>query len=191
MLRAIYGNWAFQKHDSLKRDLYRDLDLAWIGYVLGKRESRRLIGDVVLSQKTLDSGKSYPDAMVASDWGIDIHRPHPGNNRHFAGWAFRSVAEHYDKGKAPMRWMPYRCLYSRNISNLFMAGRNASSTHVAFAWFRLQRTTAMMGELVGLAAAVCVRKRSTPRGVYQNHLAELQAQAKTGAGKPAGVRRNG
>ena len=184
MLRAIYGNWAFQKNRSNKRDWYRDLDLAWTAHVLGKRESRRLMGDVVLSQLDLDSGKAYPDGMVACDWGIDIHLPNPRNSRQFAGWAFRAIAEHFDRDRAPMRWMPYRCLYSRNIGNLFMAGRNASSTHVAFAWFRNQRTTAMMGELVGLAAAICLHQRATPRGVYERHLPLLQAEARAGAGKP-------
>lgn len=182
-LRAIFGNWAYQKNKSERKDWYTDLELAWAGYVLGKRESRRLMGDLVYSQKDLDAGTEYPDGCIACNWGIDIHVPDPKNQKQFAGWAFRAVAEHYDKGRAPMRWLPYRCLYSRNVPNLFMAGRNASCTHVAFAWFRTQRTTAMMGEAIGLAAALCIGRKTTPRGVYAEHLNEYKEMLKKGAGK--------
>ena len=183
MLRAIYGNWAYQKNRSRRKEFYADMELAWVAYVLGKRESRRLIGDIVYSEHDLVSGKLHPDALIACNWGIDIHLAEPRNQRQFAGWAFRSIAEHEDKGRAPMRWLPYRSLYSRNIGNLFMAGRNVSCTHVAFAWFRTQRTTGMMGEVVGLAASLCAEHRCSPRGVYANRLSDLQALAKKGAGR--------
>ena len=177
-LRAINGNRAFQKNHSTKSDWYRDLDLAWVAYVLGKRESRRLMGDVIYSQHDLDTGRVYPDGMIACNWGIDIHVPDPKNSRLFAGRPFRAVAEHHDKFKAPMRSLPYRSLYSRNIDNLFMAGRNGSCTHVAFAWFRNQRTTGMMGEAIGLAASICVERTVKPQAVYKKHLKELLSLAK-------------
>jgi hypothetical protein len=186
MLRAIYGNWSFQKNASTRKGSYRELALAWVGYVLGKRESRRLMGDVIYSEHDLTSGKEYPDGLIACNWGIDIHLPNPVNDRQFAGWAFRAIAEHPDKGRAPMRWQPYRCLYSRNVENLFMAGRNTSCTHVALAWFRCQRTTAMMGEAVGLAASICAEEACRPRGVYEGHLAELLRRARVGAGRGGG-----
>ncbi len=173
MLRAIYGNWSFQKNHSASRERYANRELAWVAYVLGKRESRRLMGDVIYSQHDLEKGTSYPDACIACDWGIDIHVPDPDNERHFPGWPFMAVHQHYDKGKAPMRWLPYRSLYSRNIANLFMAGRNVSCTHVGLAWFRCQRTTGMMGEVAGLAASLCAKRSATPRGLYQNHLDDL------------------
>lgn len=183
MLRAIYSNWAYQKNQSRRKAFYAGLELAWVGYVLGKRESRRLIGDLVYSQHDLVSGKIHSDGLIACNWGIDIHLPNPKNQRQFAGWAFRAIAEHHDKGRAPMRWLPYRSLYSRNIGNLFMAGRNVSCTHVAFTWFRTQRTTGMMGEAVGLAASLCAEHRCSPRDVYTHRLSALQALAKKGTGR--------
>ncbi len=71
-------------------------------------------------------------------------------------------------------WAPYRALYSRNIPNLFMAGRNISVDREGLGPVRVMRTTGMMGEIVGKAAAICVRHHTNPRGVYQNHLPLLK-----------------
>ncbi|MDR1523942.1 MAG: FAD-dependent oxidoreductase, partial [Tannerella sp.] len=76
--------------------------------------------------------------------------------------------------------VPYRCLYSRNINNLFMAGRNISVTHVAFGSIRVQRTTAMMGEVVGMAVSVCKKYNILPRQVYLEHLNDLKSLMKAG-----------
>jgi hypothetical protein len=75
-------------------------------------------------------------------------------------------------------------LYSRNIDNLFMAGRNISVTHVALGTIRVQRTTGMMGEVVGMAAAVCVQNHTMPRGVYEQFLHQLQTLMEKPIGKP-------
>ncbi len=79
--------------------------------------------------------------------------------------------------------MPYRCLYSRNVDNLFMAGRNISVTHVALGTIRVMRTTGMMGEVVGMAASLCKKHATTPRGVYQRHLPELKSLMQAGVNK--------
>ena len=79
--------------------------------------------------------------------------------------------------------MPYRCLYSRDVPNLFMAGRNISATRPALGATRLQRTTGMMGEIVGMAASICKEQGVDPRGVYQNHLDDLKALMTEGTGK--------
>jgi hypothetical protein len=71
-------------------------------------------------------------------------------------------------------WLPYRCLYSRSIDNLFMAGRDISVTHEALGTVRVMRTTGMMGEVVGMAASVCRKYDADPRGVYRDHLEALQ-----------------
>jgi hypothetical protein len=68
--------------------------------------------------------------------------------------------------------IPYRCLYSRNVANLFMAGRDISVTHVALGTVRVQRTTGMMGEVVGMAVAIARRHGVEPRQVYEGHLEE-------------------
>ena len=79
-----------------------------------------------------------------------------------------------------MRYLPYRCFYSKNIRNLFMAGRNVSQSHISLAMFRVQTTTGMMGEVVGLAAGICREANIMPRDVYTKKLKELQEKLKIG-----------
>jgi len=181
-LRAIYGNWAFLKNNSSKKAQYADQKLAWAAYIVGKRESRRLLGDVILQQQDIQSRREFPDAFVTTTWTIDLHYPDPKNTEHFPGGEFRSIAKF-----TPIEpyAIPYRCLYSRNIENLFMAGRDISVTHVALGTTRVMRTCGMMGELVGMSASVCKKHSTTPRGVYQDHLDELKALARLGVGKNA------
>ena len=79
--------------------------------------------------------------------------------------------------------MPYRCLYSRNVPNLFMAGRDISVTHEALGTTRVQRTTGMMGEVVGMAVSLCKKYGIEPRGVYAEHLEELKKLMRRGVGR--------
>jgi hypothetical protein len=181
-LRAIYGNWSYQKNHSADKAKYENLRLRWVGYIGGKRESRRLLGDVVLDQQNIENQHVYPDAAVPSTWPIDLHYPEEKNAAEFPGEEFRTVA-HFG-AKSPYA-VPYRCFYSRNIDNLFMAGRDISVTHVALGTTRVQRTTGMMGEVVGMAAAIARRHDTSPRGVYQNYLPELKEAMTRGVGKSA------
>ena len=174
MLRAIYGNWAFLKNRSRERDYYSSVELSRVGYVLGKRESRRLLGDVILTEHDIRNKTFYEDACLTTTWGIDLHTPHPENQKHFPGDEFISLGSGLPEKDVEIYPIPYRCLYSRNIENLFMAGRNISVTHVALGQVRVQNTTGMMGEVVGRAASICVRRGASPRGVYESHLAELK-----------------
>lgn len=178
-LLVVYSNWSFLKNRSTQKKKYANRQLDWLGYVLGKRESRRLLGDYVLTQHDIDDNLQHPDASFCTTWAIDLHFPDPENSRHFPGQEFKSRTVHH--------WIqpydvPYRCLYSRNISNLLMAGRNISCSHVALGTVRVMRTTGMMGEVVGMAAALCHRYGVTPRGVYEHHLTELQQLMMAGAG---------
>lgn len=179
-LRAVFGNWAYLKNASPVKDRFARRRLTWVAYVGGKRESRRLVGDVVLQQQDLVERKAYPDACVTVTWPIDLHYPHPENAKFFPGQAFRSIAKSVRIQPYPI---PYRCLYSADVPNLFMAGRNISVTHVALGAMRVQRTTGMMGEVVGLAAALCKHHATDPRGVYEQHLEELQALLRNGVGR--------
>lgn len=179
-LRAVYGNWSFQKNHSRDKARYAALRLAWVAYVGGKRESRRLLGDVVLQQQDIEGQRAFPDAVVTATWSIDLHMPTAEQTRQFPGAEFRSVASF---GKKAPYAIPYRCLYSRNIDNLFMAGRDISVTHVALGTVRVMRTTGMMGEVVGMAAAVARRHQATPRAVYAEYLDELKAALAKGVGK--------
>ncbi|MEA1952241.1 MAG: FAD-dependent oxidoreductase [Planctomycetota bacterium] len=168
-LRATFGNWAVLKnHDRFKKK-FANRRLAWVAYIGGKRESRRLLGDVILRQQDIENRKQFPDACVTTTWTIDLHYPKktPG----IEGDAFRSMAKHVKIKPYPI---PYRCLYSRNVENLMMAGRNISVTHVALGTVRVQRTTGMMGEALGRAAGLCKKHDCDPRDIYKQHLAEFK-----------------
>ena len=138
------------------------------------------MGDVVFSQHDLEKEEFYEDACVSTKWGIDIHYPHPENTKYFPGVEFRSASYHPLKQVHPIRPMPYRSFYSRNINNLFMAGRCASMTHIAHGMFRVQYTTGIMGEVVGIAASLCKKHDCKPRDLYTNHLDELLAAFEKG-----------
>ncbi|RDB07266.1 FAD-dependent oxidoreductase [Runella aurantiaca] len=180
-LRAIFGNWSYLKKN--KPAKYAKRELAWVAYIGGKRESRRLMGDHVLNQMDIQEGKQYPDGTVTATWTIDLHFPDERNKKYFEGQEFFAGTKHI---KVAPYTIPYRCLYSKNISNLFMAGRNISTTHVAFGSTRVMRTCGMMGEVVGFAAYLTKKYNTSPRGVYQEYLPELMAIIKdeTLPGKP-------
>ena len=179
-LRVVFGNWAYLKNHYSQKQKFENQRLAWVAYIGGKRESRRLLGDIILSQQDVQKPEIYPDAMVTATWTIDLHYPNPENTKYFPGEEFRTVAQFTKHQPYPI---PYRCFYSRNIGNLFMAGRDISVTHVALGCVRVMRTGGMMGEVVGMAASLCKKHGTTPRSVYDYHLEELKALAAKGVGK--------
>ncbi len=191
LFRAIYGNWAFLKNKSKDKSDYVNRELESVFYVAGKRESRRLIGDIILKQQDSEGEYiKYDDAFVTCTYNLDQHFPTPKNSFFFPNEEFISTMKHYfnDLG-TPRRYLrddqvippfriPYRCMYSRNVDNLFMAGRNISVSHIVLSASRVQETTGMMGELVGLAASLCKKYNCLPRDVYKNHLKELESKIK-------------
>jgi len=176
--RAMYGAW-----DALKnvKKRYPNHRLEWAAYIAGKRESRRLLGDLVLTKRDLVASREYEDGCVPTSWTIDLHLPEQYHRDDFGDNAFLSVAD-FTKYPRPY-WVPYRCLYSRNIDNLFMAGRDISVTHEALGTVRVMVTTGMMGEVVGMAAAVCRGHDVKPRAVYKKYLDELKTHMKNGVGR--------
>ena len=179
-LLVVYSNWSYLKNHSSVREQFADRALDWVAYIAGKRESRRLVGDVMLTQNDILGEVPYEDGTCAASWSIDLHYPDPANTAFFPGEEFKAVCTQEYIEIYPI---PYRCFYSRNIQNLFMAGRNISVTHVALGTVRVMRTTAMMGEVVGLAASVCHRHGCLPRDVYKTHFADLHTLMEQGAGK--------
>lgn len=180
-LRAMYGAWDVLKNVD---GLYPNHRLKWAAYIAGKRESRRLMGDVVLTADDFRDETKFADAAFPCTWHIDVHSPHPDYFEEDDKDAFFST---YTRGKeyeykGPY-WAPYRCLYSRNVNNLFMAGRDISVSHDGLGPVRVMRTCGMMGEIVGMAAAVCKQRNCSPRQVYTSHLSELKALMTKGAGK--------
>jgi len=131
-------------------------------------------------QQDIQKRKRFPDSFVTTTWSIDLHYPDPKNTKYFPGEEFRTICEQPQIKPYPI---PYRCLYSRNVNNLMMAGRCISVTHVALGTVRVMRTCGMMGELVGMAASLCKKYNTDPRGVFQDHLGGLKQIAKSGVGK--------
>lgn len=179
-LLVIYSNWSFLKNEYREKQNYLNKELAWVAYIAGKRESRRLLGDYILKQDDIDKNVFHEDASFTSSWSIDLHFPDSVNSSHFPGNEFKAATHHV---RIYPYAVPYRCLFSRNIDNLFMAGRDISVTHVALGTVRVMRTTGMMGEVVGMAAGLCKKYTATPRKIYQAHLTELKELMKKGIGK--------
>lgn len=179
--RVIYGNWSFLKNKSSNKEDYKARRLEWVSYIGGKRESRRLIGDVLLKQQDIEGNTIYPDACVTTTWTIDLHYPKeiPGLKEE----TFRATAR---KKKIEPYSIPFRCLYSRNIGNLMMAGRSLSVTHVALGTVRVMKTTGMMGEVIGIASSLCKKFNALPREIYKEYLQDLKEALQQGV-PPYGI----
>ncbi|HBL77664.1 MAG: pyridine nucleotide-disulfide oxidoreductase [Bacteroidetes bacterium GWF2_42_66] len=180
-LLVVFSNWSYLKNHSSQKSEFKNSQMKWVAYVAGKRESRRLVGDYILKEQDITEHHVYPDGTAPTSWTIDLHYPDPKNSELFPDKEFKSIAKHIAIYPYPI---PFRCLYSKNVGNLMMAGRNISVTHVALGTVRVMRTTGMMGEVVGMAAAVCKNENTNPRGVYQNHFDKLIELMKKGTGNP-------
>lgn len=172
-LRAVYGAFnAMKNRDGA--DEHKTAILTWVAFIGGPRESRRLMGDVILTKEDIVAKRDFPDGCVPSTWSIDLHYPKKQFAEKFPDNPFISIAVHDRSVDRQYGYpVPYRCFYSRNIENLFMAGRNISVTHEALGTTRVMKTCGMMGEVVGKAASICVMHECTPRNVYDRYLEEL------------------
>jgi hypothetical protein len=172
-LRAVFGAFNAMKNGGGAAD-HKNAVLTWVAYVGGPRESRRILGDVVLSQDDIVSKREFPDGCVPSTWSIDLHYPKEEYAKKFPDNPFISIAVHDRRVDRTYGYpVPYRCFYSKDIENLFMAGRCISVTHEALGTVRVMKTCGMMGEVVGKAASVAVKHGATPRGVYEKHWSEM------------------
>ncbi len=178
-LLVAFSNWAFVKNGYSKKDAFADKELKWVAYNAGRRESRRLLGDFILDQNHLRKKDFQPDGTCATTWTIDLHLPKTARESKFEGEPYQSNSLNEKIWPYPV---PYRCLYSRNVPNLFMAGRDISVTHIALGTTRLMRTHGMMGEVVGMAASICKKHGCNPRDVYTTHLDELKELMTKGVG---------
>ena len=166
LMRISLSFFGWLKHDWEFKERTANWDIIAIPLYDAKRENRRLMGDYVLSERDCVEGRSFGDAIGHTGWTIDVHHP--------LGVFSGKEGPFHANMHIPMVSLPYRCLYSKNISNLLMAGRNLSATHVALGTARVQNTIAVAAQAVGTAAAIAIRHGTTPRGVYQNHLEELR-----------------
>jgi hypothetical protein len=173
-LRAVFGAFTAMKRGE-QREKFAGAHLVWVAAIGGTRESRLLTGDVILTREDIVEQRPFPDGCVPTTWDIDLHYPKEQYAKKFPDNPFISRAE-FGSGvnKRDGYPVPYRCFYSVNVENLFMAGRCISVTHEALGTVRVMRTCGMMGEVVGKAAYLCVKHASSPRGVYERHLPELK-----------------
>lgn len=160
---VIYGIWDYIKNSG--KFAADTLTLEWVGAVPGKREYRRFVGDHMLTQHDILRQEPFEDRVAFGGWSIDLHPPQ-------GMYAEASGSKHmYSDG---IYHIPYRSLYSVNVSNMLMAGRNISASHVAFGTTRVMATCAVMGEAAGTAAALCVKHGITPRELHRDRMEELQ-----------------
>ena len=173
-LRAVFGAFNAMKNGEGKGE-HRRAKLEWVAYVGGNRESRQLLGDVLLTREDIVERRAFPDGCVPTTWSIDLHYPQEKFQKAYPNDPFISRAEFdHSVDKDQGYPVPYRCFYSKNIDNLFMAGRCISVTHEALGTVRVMKTGGMMGEVVGKAASLCLKHDRTPREIYHSHLDELK-----------------
>lgn len=176
-LRAIFSAWRAVKHGPQRETMQRAA-LSFVAAIGGTRESRRLLGDHELTEQEMLERQTFDDGFVPVTWHLDRHQPHPDYKRACPDNPFiaREIPappgwkEQRPRHADPWWGIPFRCLYSRNLANLFMAGRNISTNYHALGAVRVQRTCGLMGEVVGHAAAICCEKDCLPREVYDKHL---------------------
>jgi hypothetical protein len=163
--KVVYGVWNHIKNSGQFPEA-KNLTLEWVGTIPGKRESRRFEGDLVLTQQDIVEQRRHHDAVSFGGWAIDLH-PADGVFSEKPGctqWHAKGVYQ-----------IPYRCMYSRNIANLFLAGRIISASHIAFGSTRVMATCAHNAQAVGMAAAICRRDGLLPRDLAdETRVAKLQ-----------------
>ncbi len=163
LLPIAFGVWDHIKnHGSYGADNW---ELEWVGFLPGKRESRRYIGAHILTQNEVRAEGRFDDLIAYGGWTMDDHNP--------GGFDYPGQPTIFHPAPSPYG-IPYRCLYSRNIKNLMFAGRNVSVTHAAMSSTRVMFTCATLGQAAGTAAAIAIREKCTPAGVYEHHIAELR-----------------
>jgi hypothetical protein len=163
LLKTAFGVW-----DHIKNRGDHGADnwvLDWVGFLPGKRESRRYLGDHVLTQNDIRAEGRFEDVVAYGGWSMDDHHPggvlHPGKPT-----IFHPAPSPYG--------IPYRSLYSRNVDNLFCAGRNISATHAAMSSTRVMATCSLMGQAVGTAAAIAARRGIAPREIGGQSITDVQ-----------------
>ena len=165
LLKVAFGVWDLIKNrcDNSAENWVLD----WVGFLPGKRESRRYVGDHIITQNDVSAEGKFEDIVAYGGWPMDDHHP--------AGIRYPGAPTIFHPAPSPFG-IPYRALYSKNIDNLFFAGRNISATHAAMSSTRVMATCALLGQAVGTAAAIATKNSLSPRGVYQEKLNDLQTQ---------------
>ncbi|GAA3402910.1 FAD-dependent oxidoreductase [Paenibacillus hodogayensis] len=159
---VIYGIWDYIKNSG--KFEAANMTLEWVGALPGKREYRRFIGDYVLNQNDIIAQRPFEDGVAIGGWSIDLHPPQ-------GMYSTESGSKHLHIDG--VYHVPFRSLYSVNVRNMLMAGRDISASHVAFGTTRVMATCAVIGEAAGTGAALCAAKGVTPRELHDSHREEL------------------
>ena len=178
-LLASYSAWNSIKNHGAYKDRdpkgHANAEMTWLAYVGGTRETLQIVGDVTVTGDDVRSKKVYDDATFRATWSIDLHYPVEKYMDTIPGRPFISRAVHgKSAGKEVGYPVSYRTLYSRNIPNLFIAGRNISVDREALGTVRVMKTIGMMGVTIGRAAALATMRDCSPREVYAKHLDEAK-----------------
>jgi len=163
LLPLALGTWDYIKNSGNFRAKHWELD--FLGFLPGKRESRRMMGEYLITERDINENRPFPDTVAFGGWPVDDHFPDGFYHKGTPNTDFQTPAPYA---------IPYRALYSKNVENLFFAGRNISMTHTAMSSIRVMATCALMGQAVGNAAALATRYSLTPHGVYLEKIPDLQ-----------------
>lgn len=166
LVRLALGYFDWLKNSNATKDKMRNYELKELALYNSKRENRRIIGDYILTQNDCIEKTKFDDAVSYSGWAIDLHHP-KGIFSGAEGVFYKNIA-------VGITEIPYRCLYSKNIGNLFVASRCASFTHIALGTTRVESTLATLGQVVGTAAWFCVKNEMTPREVGESYITQLK-----------------
>ncbi len=153
LLSIVMGVWDYIKNSG-DHTSSANWAMDWVGFMPGKRGSRRLVGDHILTQGELLKG-DFADAVAIGGWPMDDHPP--------GGFDRADLPPAVQIRTPEVFNIPLRSFYSRNIGNLMMAGRNISASHVAFTSTRVMATCAVGGQAAGTAAAMCLERGVSPR----------------------------
>jgi hypothetical protein len=165
LMAAALGVWDHVKNSG-KHPKSENWALEWLGMLPGKRESRRFIGEHVLTQQEVQRGETFQDGIAFGGWPIDLHPP----------GGIYSKEKPANQIDVPLFNVPARSIYSKNVKNLLFAGRNISASHVAFGSTRVMATCAVVGQAAGTAAAMCVKGGVLPAALAKDGIRELQQQ---------------
>ncbi|MBR7127854.1 MAG: FAD-dependent oxidoreductase [Lentisphaeria bacterium] len=169
LLKIALGTWDYLKNHPTQKEKNKYWELEWIGFLPGKRESNRYVGDYIVTQNDVASGGKFEDTIAYGGWTMDDHAP--------TGFKVPEIAPNIFHPAPSPFGLPYRAIYSKNIENLFCAGRNISVTHSALSATRVMATCAILGQAAGIAASMAVAENLLPRQVdvkkLQNRLMEL------------------
>lgn len=169
LLKILFGIWDFIKNHSNEKESAQNLVLDWVAFLPSKRESRRITGDYVLTENDVLENRRFSDAVGYGGWHLDSHQP----ERFYS--TIRAVPHTEDTARLfnGIYTVPYRCIYAKDVENLFLGGRIISASHRAFSSTRVMATCAVLAEAAGVAAAIAVREKCTARAVAA-HMQELQ-----------------